>query len=100
VCPNCGSDLSIWPPPAGEQPEPVLPRLKTGSVHGDQIDGIVECTVLCLACGLGYLIEPFVYLYERRRYPVRARALGWTYLVFLALGLGAFAVCSGAVRIP
>jgi hypothetical protein len=97
MCPHCGADLTVWPPATGEQPQEIGPRLKTGSVNGDIFTGIFDCGFSCLLCGIGYVGIPLHYYTVRHRFPIYARSLGWTYIVFLMLGLGAFASCRGYI---
>lgn len=97
VCPNCGAALTgdVWPPPVPGQPIPAPPegRLLTGSRRGDIALGIVTSLLSCLFFAIGLIAIPIVYALTTRKYPVFARALGWTYIGVLCALAGAFCLC-------
>lgn len=101
-CPECGADYNnqVWPPPVNGNPQPGSPPTwyKTGTAWSDVVVGIILTGGSFLACGIGVLVMPFVYIAERRNHPVFARAIGWTYLVSLAILGGMFYTCASSTK--
>ena len=103
-CPNCGAmvpEHDIWPPAPDGQIQPVVQpdRLKTGTVLGDVLFGILTAAGLFFFWCTGILTVPLVYSWQRQRWPVYARAMGWTYVVVMAYVGAAFVSCmTGTTR--
>jgi len=100
-CPNCGVSLQAygaWPPPPDGQIQPVAPspQLLTGAVWGDVIVGIIATIGLYVLWCTGLITVPLLYSFQRRKYPIFARALGWAYIASLVGLGGAFLACVGA----